>query len=191
MNMPGSPTISRWATLVPALLALALVCCALDTRAAAPDETDVQASFLLNFAEFVEWPADAFSSPQAPLVIGVLGEDPFGRVLDKLAQGQTVKGHPVIVRRYARIEDVGDCHILFIGGSEEARVTRITALLSGRNVLTVGDFEHFLRDGGVIRFVNVGNKVRMHINLDAAKAANLDISSKLLRPAYVVSEDQD
>jgi hypothetical protein len=65
------------------------------------------------------------------------------------------------------------------------------AALRGRNVLTVGDFETFVRDGGVIRFVELGNKLRLHINLDAAKAEHLDISSKLLRPSYIVSPDKD
>jgi len=190
MSPPRAHRTSRVAP--PALMALALACCTLDAYAAEPDKYDTQAVFLLNFSQFVDWPKEAFSSPQAALVIGVLGEDPFGRRLDELAHGAIVKGHPVTVRRYARVEDVRDCHILFIGSSEEARIARTMAALAGRDVLTVGDFENFLRDGGVIRFVTLGDrKVRMHINLDAAKSAHLDISSKLLRPAYVVSADQD
>jgi YfiR/HmsC-like len=177
--------------MMPALfVGLALACSGL-ARSAESRQYDMKATFLLNFSQFVEWPAESFSTPQAPLVIGVLGEDPFGRELDDVTSGETVQGHPVAVERYARIEDVRPCHILFISSSEEARIARIMAALRGRNVLTVGDFENFVREGGVIRFVELGDKLRLHINLDAAKAANLDISSKLLRPSYIVSPEKD
>jgi hypothetical protein len=177
---------------MPALfVGLALACCGPIARGAEQGEYDMKAVFLLNFSQFVEWPAEAFSTPQAPLVIGVLGEDPFGKELDDVTRGEKVQGHPVTVERYARVEDVRQCHILFIASSEEARIARIMAALRGRNVLTVGDFETFVRDGGVIRFVELGNKLRLHINLDAAKAEHLDISSKLLRPSYIVSPDKD
>jgi hypothetical protein len=154
-------------------------------------EYDMKAVFLLNFSQFVSWPPQAFSSPQAPLVIGVLGEDSLEKELDDIARGEQVQGHPVTVQHYSRVEDVRDCHILFIGSSQEARIARVMAALKGRNILTVGDYETFLRDGGVIRLVKLGDQLRLHINLDAAKLAQLGISSKLLRPSYVVSSDTD
>jgi YfiR/HmsC-like len=191
MTSPGR--IARRTNAMPGLLvglALALA----QTASAAESQTeeyDMKAVFLLNFSQFVSWPAGAFSSPQAPLVIGVLGEDPVGEELDDIARGKRVQGHPVTVQHYARVEDVRDCHILFIGSSQEAQIARVMAALKGRNVLTVGDYETFLRDGGVIRLVKLGDQLKMHINLDAAKSSHLDISSKLLRPAYVVTSDTD
>jgi len=178
---------------MPGLLAGLALVLAHTARAAdsQTEEYDQKAIFLLNFSQFVSWPPEAFSSPQAPLVIGVLGEEPLEKELDQIVQGEKVQGHPVNVQRYARAEDVRDCHILFIGSSEEARIAKVMAALKGRNVLTVGDYQAFLRDGGVIRLVKLGDQLKMHINLDAAKSAHLDISSKLLRPAYVVTSETD
>jgi len=78
--------------------------------------TDVQAVFLFNFAQFVDWPPEAFSDPQAPLVIGILGQDPFGSFLDETVRGESVRGRPFEIRRYRRLEEVKDCHVLFIAG---------------------------------------------------------------------------
>lgn len=172
-------------------LAAALLLGAAPVRAQ-PTEYQVKAVFLFNFSQFVDWPPPAFSHQQAPLGICVLGSDPFGTGLDEIVRGESVNGRPLSVRRYGRVEDVADaCHILFIGRSERERSAQILASLQGRSILTVGDFEGFARAGGVIRFVTVGNKIRLHVNLEAAKAANLTISSKLLRPAYIVGPGED
>jgi hypothetical protein len=96
--------------------------------------SDVQAVFLFNFAQFVEWPAEAFSDAKAPLVIGILGEDPFGSVLDETVRGETVRGRPFKIRRYRRVDDIKDCHILFIsqsGGNRLADVLAMTPILKG------------------------------------------------------------
>lgn len=150
-------------------------------------EFQVKAAFLYNFVQFVEWPQHAFESAQSPVVIGVLGQDPFGEFLDELVRGETINGRPLAVKRFRRIDDVDACHVLFVSGSEGARVREIAANLRGRSVLTVCDWEAFMREGGMVRFVTERNRVRLRINLDAAKAAGLTISSKLLRSAELVS----
>jgi hypothetical protein len=179
----------RHATFVlAALLGLA----ALPIRAQAPPtEYQVKAVFLFNFSQFVDWPATAFADGRAPLVIGVLSSDPFGAMLDEIVRGETVKGRPLTVRRYQSLDQVDNCHILFVDRSQDAQFDTIVAALKDRSVLTVGDFEGFARRGGVIRFVTVGNRIRLRVNLAAAQAANLTISSKLLRPATIVEPGQD
>ena len=102
-----------------------------------------------------------------------------------------MNGRPLAVRRYRSVDEVDGCHILFIDRSQDAQLDTILAALKGRNVLTVGDFEGFTRRGGMIRFVTVGNKIRMRVNLAAAQAAQLTISSKLLRPAQIVESGED
>jgi len=156
-------------------------------QAAVSREYEIKAIFLYNFAQFVDWPPGAFQDEHAPVVIGVLGEDPFGTSLDQAVRGETVNGRPLVVRRFSRIEDVATCHMLFVSRSETARLDRIMSALRGRNVLTVGDTEEFSLRAGMIRFVMENNKVRLRINVDAARAADLAISSKLLRPAEIVS----
>jgi hypothetical protein len=159
----------------------------LTAQTAPSPEYRLKAVFLFNFAQFVEWPASAFPEAETPLVIGVLGEDPFGSYLDETVRGETVNNHPLAVRRYRRVEDITACHILFVGRPEEGHLEQVLESLKGRNILTVGDAEGFARRGGMIRFVTDHSRIRLHINLDAAEAAHLKLSSKLLRPAEIVS----
>ncbi len=170
-------------------LALALLGCALAWAAPPPTEYQVKAAYLFNFGQFVEWPAQAWSSPSAPFVICVLGSDPFGTALDDVARGETLGGHPLQVRRLARSEDVKDCQILFIGRSEAAHIGQTVQGLQGRSVLTVTDIEGAENQGAMIVLRNDAKHIRMRINLGAAKASHLVISSKLLRPAEVVGND--
>jgi hypothetical protein len=157
----------------------------LSAQTAISPEYQVKAVFLFNFAQFVDWPARAFSEPEAPLTIGVLGEDPFGSYLDETVRGEKVNGRRLIVQRYRRMGDVKICHVLFISRSEADRLEQILGSLKGRNVLTVGDTDDFASRGGMIALATEKNKVRLRINLEAVKAANLTVSSKLLRVAEI------
>jgi len=144
------------------------------------DEYQVKAAFLFNFAKFVEWPRNAFSDANAPLVIGVLGQDPFGSYLDNTLQGERVANRPVTLERYRSVAEIKRCHVLFISRSESGRLNQIVNSLRYRGILTVTDGDAN-QSGVIIRFVSEGNKIRFHIDSDAAKAANLVISSRLLR----------
>jgi len=148
----------------------------------ATPEYQVKAVFLFNFAQFVEWPPKAF---------GVLGDDPFGSYLDEAVQGERVGTHPLVARRFRRIEDITACHILFISRSEAGHFASLAPRLRPLGVLTVADFDGFIREGGIIQFVTVKNKIRLRINLEAARGASLLISSKLLRPAMIVVQEPD
>jgi len=171
------------------LLAAALV--AGTTRAAtAPSEYQVKAVFLFNFAQFVDWPAEAFPRPDAPFVIGVLGDDPFGHQLDEVVRGETVNKRPLVVERYHSVAEIRDCNILFIGSTESGRLDQILTALKGRSILTVGDADPAGQRGIMIRLVNQNNRIRLRIDVAAAKAGNLTISSKLLRPAEIVGAGQ-
>jgi hypothetical protein len=147
------------------------------------NEYDVKATFLYRFAQFVEWPPEAFPSTTTPLVIGVLGDDPFGKALDAIVKDEFVNKRKLVVQHYRRVEDVTTCHILFISRSEESRIDQILSTLKLRSILTVGDVENFARRGGIIRLLTEQNKIRLRINVEAAKAAQLTISSKVLRVA--------
>jgi len=161
-------------------------CVAEASEATASPEFQVKAVFLFNFAQFVGWPPQAFENEQSPLVIGILGADPFGRFLDDVVRGESVSGHVLVVRRYRKIEDVEHCHVLFVSGSEGSHVAKIAQALRGRPILTVCDWEGLARHGAIVRFLNEDDRVRLQINLEAAKAAGLTISSKLLRSAEIV-----
>jgi hypothetical protein len=156
-----------------------------------PTEYQIKAVFLFNFAQFVEWPESAFHDAQAPLVIGVLGEDPFGAQLDEAVRGEKIGQRLLLVRRYRRVDEIAECHILFISGSEAVRFDTDIAKLKGRSLLTVSDTDTFNRRGGMVRFFTENNKIRLRINVAAAKAAGLVISSKLLRPAMIFNPEKD
>jgi hypothetical protein len=148
-------------------------------------EYQLKAVFLYNFAQFVDWPAQAFSDAQAPLVIGILGDDPFGSYLEETVRGEKVNGHSLVVQRFRRASDAKNAHVLFISQSETDRLDQILATLRGRPILTVGDTEDFCVRGGMVRLLNEKNKIRMRINLEPVKSAGLAVSSKLLRVADV------
>jgi hypothetical protein len=160
-------------------------------QAQASKEYQIKAAFLFNFAQFVEWPASAFPEAGTPLCIGVLGEDPFGNILNEIVKGEKVDGHSLVIRRYSQVSEINACHILFVGNSEKSRMEEIVAGLNGQTILTVGEAEGFTAKGGMIRFVVENNKIRLKINLDAARKAGLQISSKLLRPADIVGSGRD
>jgi hypothetical protein len=160
-------------------------------QASASPEYQLKAVFLFNFAQFVEWPPSAFAGPDTPLVIGVLGEDPFGSYLEETVRGETVNGRPLEVRRYRGVGEIGTCHILFVSRRGEDQLQGALDSLRGRSILTVSDAEGFARRGGMIRFVTDRNRIRLRINLEAAQAAGLTLSSKLLRPAHIVSRGKD
>jgi hypothetical protein len=191
-SMPGKGIMSR-SHAAPFMLSALLFLGGpgLAGLAAPPPEYQVKAVFLFNFTQFVEWPAGAFSGAQAPLVIGILGEDPFGAYLDETVRGETVNNRPILVKRYRRVEEIQDCQLLFISRSEAERLEQIFAALKDRSILTVGDIDGFARRGGMIRFVVEKNKIRFRVNLDAAKAGSLMISSKLLRSAKIVDPGKD
>lgn len=167
-------------------LALA-VCLAGPLAAQVTREYDLKAVFLYNFATFVEWPEAARPAAGEPIIIGVLGKDPFGATLDEVVAGEKLNGHPLQVRRYKSAEEARESHILFIGASEGSRLPGILQALKGRPVLTVGDMPRFMEAGGIIAFTTEA-RVQLHVNAPAARLAGLNISSKLLRVATVVGD---
>jgi hypothetical protein len=143
-------------------------------------EYQLKALYLFNFAKFVEWPESAFSNPGAPLVIGVLGENPFGDLLETTVQGKALNRHPLEVREIRAPNEVTNCHILFISGSEKKHLPEILKGLQNTPILTVSEMDRFTENGGMINFVWVDKKVHFQINDPVAKAAGLKIGSKLL-----------
>ena len=146
-------------------------------------EYQVKADFLFNFSKFLEWPSVALGQPNEPFVVGILGNDPFGNYLDEITAGEKIMDRPMVVKRFNSIHDIDKCHILFINLPGES--SEVLNTLKGKSVLTVSDEQDFNRNGGIIRFYSDNDTIRLQINLDAAKTANLNVSSKLLRIAKI------
>jgi uncharacterized protein DUF4154 len=175
-------------TIVAILAVLSIPTASSSATARSPvtQEYDLKAAFLFNFARFVEWPADAFAAATTPIVIGVLGNDPFGASLDTLVAGETVRNRPLLVRRYRSVESVDACHVLFISASEAGQLDHIARVIGRRSILTVGETKDFAARAGIVGFELAQRRLRLRINLAAATDARLTISSKLLRQAQIV-----
>lgn len=145
-----------------------------------PSEYQLKAAFLFNFAKFVEWPSDAFVEATSPFIIGTLGGNPFGGDLERTIRDKKINNRVIIFKEFRTLTEATNCHILFINASERPRLPEIVAGLRRTSVLTVSEMEGFTGSGGMINFVQEHNKIRFQINDEAAKAANLRISSKLL-----------
>jgi hypothetical protein len=157
-------------------------------RAQEAKEYQVKAAFLYNFAKFVEWPPQAFKSPSDPIVIGVLGKNPFGDALAAAVAGKAWGGRGFQVREILNAEQAAGCQIVFISSSERKRLGALLTGIANAAVLTVGETDNFIGAGGIVNFKIDAGTVRLQINVEAARKQQLHISAKLLSLAEIVEK---
>jgi hypothetical protein len=192
--------------LVPVLLVAPCVAQGGDDNAT-EREYQIKAAFLYNFIKFVDWPKEKLADSNEPIIIGIIGKDPFGNVFAPVKDKED-KGRKVLIKRFKPIEELkksGEkdksllereieslrkCHLLFICSSEEKSINEIINLVKDYSVLTIGDMQGFLESGGIINFIMEEEKVRFEINMTAAKRAKLKIRSQLLRLAKRIVEER-
>ena len=176
------------------LIALALACFALansmnaHAQSISAKESLLKATFIYNFIKFIDFPSEAFSDPQQPYLICVLGSDSFRDALEQTLDRKTVKGRLLSFSRLSDISDLSSCHVLYIGSSWEDKVIDILSATAASPVLSISDMDQFANSGGIIGFTKNAKKIQFQINLDAAKRARLTISSKLLSLAEIVRD---
>ncbi len=149
-------------------------------------ERTVKAAFLYKFGRFVEWPAAAFVTATSPFNLCIVGNDPFGATLDKVAEGELINGHSIVIHRLKTVARNSGCHILYIDKSEPQLATQVIEEIRGSSVLTVSDADTSKSGKGIIDFVIADNRVRFNIDEEAAAKNDLVISSKLLNLALNV-----
>lgn len=196
-------------------LLVSLLCLWCTGDAAARQEVDearaakVKAAYLYNFVKFVKWPEDAFAGADAPVVIGVVGEDPFGPVLDRAVREKRVGGRPITIRRIeapappenppgpdapalepAIGRELDRCHVIYIDATGKEWCPQVIEHLLRKPVLTVSDIPTFARRGGMIELVLDESRIVFHINRTAAEAGRLQMSAKLLNLATIVESRQ-
>lgn len=154
------------------------------------DEYQVKAAFVYNFAKFVEWPPEEFKTPKDPILVCVLGHNPFGTSLEDVIRGKTIEGRGFAFRQVANVEQADACQILFVSSEDGKRFRALARSLKTAGILTVGEMQGFAADGGIINFKLDGDRVRFEINVDAAEHAQLHISSKLLNLAQIVKTEK-
>jgi hypothetical protein len=153
----------------------------------------VKAACLLNLAKFVTWPESAFADAKAPLVIGVVGEDPFGDVLEQTVKDKTVSKRAIEIRRVATlpakkesawsstISSLQSCHILYMGKLDDARVDELLAELATKPVLTVGETSAFAESRGMVGFDLDNGKISIHVNQKKIEDVAMRMSANLLK----------
>lgn len=143
-------------------------------------ENKVKAAFLYHFTRFVQWPDSAFFNAQTPITIGVLADGKIAEAAEETISGQIVRNRKVVVRRFKSVRDITECHVLFIGSSHDAQMSKALDAVKGSSALVVGEASRFIDRGGVIGFIVDSERVKFEVNLKAAKKQRLEISSKLL-----------
>jgi hypothetical protein len=169
-------------------------------------EYQIKAAFLYNFIQFVDWPDEKLADSNEPIIIGIVGKDPFGDAFEPI-KDKKVKGRDVVIKRFKsfekleksteknesqsdqEIETLTKCHLLFICPSERKNLKRIINTVKDCDVLTVSEMEGFLEAGGIINWFVEEKKLRFEINITAAERAKLKIRSKLLRLAKRILEE--
>jgi hypothetical protein len=167
-------------------------------------EYKIKAAFLYNFIQFVDWPKEKTPDQDDPIILGIIGEYPFGDSFEPIENKQ-IKGRKSLIKRFegidklkkssdkgkSKIDSIRRCHLLFICSSEQDHIKEIINLVKGCGVLTVGETSNMLESGGVVNFLVEENKVRFEINLTAARDEKLTIRSQLLRLATKVIDEKN
>ena len=148
----------------------------------------VKAAFLRNFTRYVTWPADVFAGDRSPWRICILGNDPFGDILDQTLTGRSEQGRAFEILRADTLHELPRCQIVFVAYKDAAKRRAVLAELKKSPILTVSDAPEFLLEGGIIQF-QVGERVEMSINLDQSRSASLTIQTKMLEVSRDVVEN--
>ena len=174
------------------MLVLALVTAGLgENSSVSGQDIDIEyrlkAAYLYKFATYVKWPDGTFADAKSSFVIGILGADPVGADLRKIAAVKKIDGRKIEVRNFKNVKNIQGCQILFISRAVKSeRQAAGLKQLAGRNILLVGETRDFLKNGGVMDFVVQENHVKIFISKSAYVRERLEISAKLLRVATVV-----
>ena len=172
------------------VLGAGLLSASLPARAqiSSAEEYKLKLAFLYNFAKFVEWPADAFPTPQAPLNICIMGRDPFDNDLERQVSERSVNGRPYAIQGVRLGDKLGGCHIVFLPAGTDSSLPQVLEQLAGSPAITVGESAGFARRGGTVNFVLEGTRLRFEVNLDLSQRARSRISSRFLALARIVRD---
>lgn len=151
-------------------------------------EYTVKAVFLERFTRFIEWPEEmAISDSSLPFILGVIGKNPFGSLLDEIYSAQKIRNKEVKIRSISVLKEIAGCHLLFISESKKKELSEILSFTRKKPILTIGDSEGFTEAGVLINLYLEQDKIRFEINESAFRESGLSISYLLLQRAKIVS----
>ena len=164
-----------------------MLCLPVVTRAQTSEYT-IKAAFLERFTRFVEWPEEsAVSDTTESFVLGIIGENPFGSILEQLYATQKIKNKEVEIQSLSNLDEISGCHLLFISKSKGKELSKILSLTKDKPILTISDANGFAENGVLINLYLAENKIRFEINETAVKVFGLTISYLLLNTAKIVN----
>ena len=171
------------------LLALGGVPCSVHAESTAgvvPKQDQIKAAFLYNIPKFVEWPADRFADPEAPIVIGVFSDGALRQQLETIVKERKINGRAVVIRQVSSAEEIKSAHLLFVRAEDDQKFAALGQAVRGSPVLTAGESPAFASAGGMFNFVLAGDRVRFEINMAAAERAQLKVSAQLQKLAMAI-----
>jgi hypothetical protein len=186
-----TPRFTIWIRWLLALLGLWSGCAFAADSGRPVGEYQAKAVFLFNFTRFIEWPEAAFSTASSPIVIGIVGEDPFKGALEEAIRGETVRGRPLALKHFSADDSLAGCHILFLSRSIREHLDATLRKVSGLPILTVADTSGWCERGAMINLPLIQGSVKMEIRLAAARRGGLNISSKLLNLAKIIPGERE
>lgn len=175
---------ARLRSVVGAALAVALALAG--PARAEPSEADLKAEFIERFIRFVDW--DAAALGKGDLTLCVIGDDGVAAPLDKIARSRTIKGKKAVVRSVDKLDRLGGCHVVIIGGSDKTRLAGVLGRTLGKPVLTIADAPGAAAAGAIINFYREDRHIRYEVNVGAGEDGGLILRAKLLRLARLVGE---
>lgn len=153
-------------------------------------EYDLKAAYLYKMIKFIDWPTEAFDREDSPLRICIVGPDPFSASFYEL-HGKIVKGRPLTILRFNHGDHVAHCHILYISIRDKRRVSQLIKKISGLPIVTVSDNSKFVKQQGMIGFINKSQHMLIEINLEVAQAAQIVFRAQLLEVAHRVIRSRE
>ena len=151
-------------------------------------EYKIKAVFLEHFTRFIEWPkSSGVADPSTPFIIEVIGENPFGSILDEIYTKQKIKNKKVEIRYISTPDEIADCQILFISNSSRNILPEILSRTRNKPILTVSDTKGFAQKKVLINFYLSGDKIKFEINEEAVHESGLVVSYMLLNLARIVN----
>ncbi len=152
----------------------------------AAGEYEIKAAMYVNLLRLVDWPEVAGGDASAAIVIGVFGSEDMARSLEVIALAKSIsRSRGIAVKRISAGASPAGCQSLFIGGSDRKKTEALLQAVGATAILTVGENERFLDQGGMIDLVLTDDRVQVGVNLDVTRRAGLTISSQLLKIAAV------
>jgi YfiR/HmsC-like len=154
---------------------------------AAPEEYALKAAYLYNFVKYIDWPEERFSDPEEPHRVCVVGQDPFGKHLERAVAGKTVRGRGFVLEGHEEVTpEIRSCHLLFVATASPLDV-QVLEIAGDAGIITVGEGD-FARNGGVASFVRTDSGFRVELNMQAARERGLRVSGRLQQVATLVGE---